>query len=135
MKLYTFIILSSLFLYFIDIYTSGHLYDKCKDDIQFNMVLLFHHFIKMYILVGWYTNNKKHLMLYIGFIILSMVHWFKNNNQCMFTEYIRKKCGVNKYIFKDIFYYTGYKTQNSDIIYYGYYCVCIIYALHKIINQ
>lgn len=128
MNLYTIIILVGVFFYLCDIHTSKNMYDVCRDDIHFHFFLLFHHILKSYILLGWYSKNKTHLMFYVGVIVFVMLDWYTNNNKCFFTEYIKDKCKNKDYIFKDIFYYTG-KKNDSDIYYYTFYSFLILYVV------
>ena len=80
-------ILISLLQYILDI---------CQypcSTITGNILLLFHHFIGIYLFIGGFLfNNYYHLLFLIGVII----HWITNNNRCEITIITNKYCNYDE---------------------------------------
>ena len=67
------------------------LYTSCSD-LYTQMSLLLHHIYIVFSLVGWASNNKTILILYVLSAILVQLHWIMNNNKCAWTQFINKRC-------------------------------------------
>jgi len=89
------LILLGICAYLLDIKTSNNLYKNCNN-LSTQSFLLFHHFIYMYSLFGWLSNNIYILLINIIIIISMLLHWYTNNNICNWTEQIKQKCNSNQ---------------------------------------
>ena len=104
-------------------------YNNSDDNIKAYSVLLFHHIISIYILLGFLTDNKYLLYLYLLITINTVIHWKTNNDKCFLTTYVNKKFGIKETnTFRSIFYVCGVKATGNFFItlwiIFGW-CVCI----------
>lgn len=65
------------------------------DTIQSKAILLFHHFISIYIYIGGFLFNPQYHLL---FIVSVMLHWYFNNNRCELTIVTNRECGIDESI-------------------------------------
>lgn len=63
------------------------------DTIKSKMILLFHHFISIYIYIGGFIFNPKYHLLFVVFVIS---HWSLNNNRCEITIVTNQECGIDE---------------------------------------
>ena len=92
----TLIFILSFVSYICDICKNNKtLYKNCKNKIVFNSVLLFHHFIWTFALFGFLSNNNQFLRIYVVVLIIYLIHWRLNKNQCFITQWVRKECGLD----------------------------------------
>ena len=89
------IFLLSLFQYILDISTSKKLYTKCSN-IGTQTFILLHHFIFIYSMVAWISNNKTILMANCILILAMFYHWNSNNDVCEWTRHTKIKCGIDE---------------------------------------
>ncbi len=92
----TLIFILSFVSYICDICKNSQtLYKNCKNKLVFNSVLLFHHFIWTFALFGFLSNNNQFLRIYVVVLIIYLIHWRLNKNQCFITQWVRKECGLD----------------------------------------
>lgn len=80
-------------LFFIDISTAWNTnYKLCNHDINFLTYLFLHHLIFTFVLIAWMSSNI--YIVYLQFILtfIFFCHWKCNNNKCVMTLEIQKKC-------------------------------------------
>ena len=63
--------------------------------IQSKMILLFHHFVSIYIYIGGFLFNPQYHLL---FIVSVMLHWYLNHNRCELTVVTNRECGIDERI-------------------------------------
>ena len=105
MKIFLYI---ALFSFIIDVSMNNKNYKNCiaasanADNAKtvpthfVYVVLFFHHFIWLFALFGWLSNNKNILKVYLIVVFIYLLHWKKNNNKCFVTEWIRENCNLDK---------------------------------------
>jgi uncharacterized membrane protein len=130
----TFILLGMI-AYLTDIISAppGY-YKKCIRKPYFHLKLLFHHIIVIFILLGWLSNNRYILSVYIFIPIILIVHWRTNNNRCTLTEDVNKMCGLDEdeYI-RDFLYLIGVKsTKYYDTLYKSFLVFSFFVVLIKL---
>jgi len=92
----TLLFILSLISYVSDICKNSQtLYKNCKNKLVFHSVLLFHHFIWTFALFGFLSDNNQLLRIYVVVLIVYLIHWRLNNNQCFITQWVRKECGLD----------------------------------------
>jgi len=92
----TLLFILSLISYVSDICKNSQtLYKNCKNKLVFHSVLLFHHFIWTFALFGFLSDNNQLLRIYVVVLIIYLIHWRLNNNQCFITQWVRKECGLD----------------------------------------
>jgi len=124
-----------IFSYILDIYTSKPEYYKtCINSISVNLELLAHHILNIYAQFGWLSNNKILLYGYVFTPLIVLTHWQTNNNKCILTEYINKKCNIKDDMpFRDFWYLIGFKKlKNYDTLHKLYLVVAWLVALYKL---
>ena len=83
--------LISLLSYLIDIVqTKKH--KLCN--FRVNTILFFHHFIWTFALLGWVWNDPILNILYLITIPIYLILWYINDDKCIMTEYIKRKCNL-----------------------------------------
>jgi hypothetical protein len=99
MKIFLYI---ALFSFIVDVSMNNKNYKNCIADGKTEpnrfvyVVLFFHHFIWLFSLFGWLSNNKNILKVYIIVVTIYLLHWKINNNKCFVTEWIRENCNLDK---------------------------------------
>lgn len=133
------IIIIGMISYFLDLLTAKNgYYDKCISKTEFHIKLLLHHFLVIFIYIGWMSNNPYVLSLYLLFPIILLIHWKMNDNRCIMTETVNNMCGLDKdeYI-RDISYLFGLKQSvYYDPVYKTFLVftfLITIYKLYKIL--
>jgi hypothetical protein len=58
-------------------------------------VLLIHHIIFVFSLLGWLSYNRYILYLYLFTILIHFILWFIFKNECVLTMYMNEKCKTN----------------------------------------
>ena len=89
-------------------------YEKCISNINFHIVLLLHHFISVFTILGWLSSNKYILIFYVFTVVTIFVHCFIHK-KCLLTKYIQKNC-KNKVPFRDLYYFLKLKNEMGYII-------------------
>lgn len=132
-----YIVLMGFLSYLADISTAPkNYYRKCINKASFNLKLLLHHIIVMFIFFGWLSNNKYLLMIHAFIPFILIIHWKTNNDRCIMTEDINNMCGLDKdeYI-RDFLYIIGFKkTKYYDTVYKIFLLFTfgvVIYKLYK----
>ena len=131
------IFILSFLSYVSDICKNGKtLYAKCENKLVFNVVLLFHHFIWTFALLGFLSNNNQLLRIYVVVLIIYLIHWKANNNQCFITQWVRKTCQLDdshtlQYISETLFNNKVLQSRNSQKIFLF---IALIVAVLKINN-
>lgn len=131
----TYIILLGFLSYLADISTAPkNYYKKCINKVNFNVKLLFHHIIIMFIFFGWLSTNKYLLVLYAFIPFILIIHWKINNNRCVMTEDINSMCGLDKdeYV-RDFLYLIGFKkSKYYDPFYKTFLLFTFVYVIYKL---
>ena len=131
----TYIILLGFLSYLADISTAPkNYYKKCINKVNFNLRLLVHHIIIMFIFFGWLSNNKYLLVLYTFIPFVLIIHWKINNNRCVMTEDINSMCGLDKdeYV-RDFLYLIGFKkSKYYDPFYKTFLLFTFVYVIYKL---
>lgn len=77
-------------------------YQKCIDRISSKITrvnilvtLFLHHAIVTFAYLGWLSNNKFVLTIYLLLPLMILLHWKSNNYQCIFTQKINCECNEN----------------------------------------
>ncbi len=129
-----FIFLGIIF-YYVDIQTApvGY-YDSCIKENTVKAELLAHHILNMYAQFGFLSNNKYFLYGYIVTPLLVLLHWQTNQNKCILTEDINKKCNIpDNEPFRDIWYLLGLKNiKHYNLIHKSYLIFGWLIALKKL---
>ena len=131
------IILLGVCSYIIDIYSGKNTYYKsCYNKYNVQIELLIHHILNIYAQFGWLSNNKILLQGYVISCIILLYHWNANNDRCILTEKINKKCNIPiEKPFRDILYAVGFKhLKYYSILHRIYIFVTGIIALYKLSN-
>ena len=96
-----------------------------------NLLLYFNHFVDVYIYFGSYFLYPHYNLL---FILLTIIHWYTNDNKCILTEIVNKEC-YPKYKeykpFNDFMNMSGINNYYPNISYY-YLIFLIFYNLKNI---
>jgi hypothetical protein len=58
-------------------------------------VLFLHALIWIFSYIGCFYNSKLMLQIYLLTNVLIPIHWKFNNNRCILTEYVNKKCNFD----------------------------------------
>lgn len=105
--------------YILDLSTSKNLYKNCMSLAPQTFILL-HHYISIFSLFAWLSNNKYILISNIILIICMFAHWMLNNNVCEWTRKTKEQCGINedfRSIIKVLFPSFGDKNRTNQIVY------------------
>lgn len=101
------------------------------DKICGHIMIYIHHILDIYIYIGGFLFNPVYHLICIIFVI---IHWLTNDNKCIFTQIVNKKCYPN-YIeykpFNDFSIMLGIQQRFENINYY-YLLLMIIYDLKEI---
>jgi hypothetical protein len=132
-----FIIAFLIFLY--DSYL-GENKDCLKEKPSFTYIQILclqyiHHFIALFITLGWLFNNKNILLFYILFIICVVLHWKTNDDKCFLTVIYNRLCGYDdRKLFNEFTGIIGLKKYKlwTDYITYILMILYILIALYKI---
>ena len=89
-------------------------YNKCNKG---NLILFIHHYIDIFNHIGWLSNNRTILLIYLFTPILILIHWLTNHNLCILTEIHNKICNnkIDK-PFNNIFHYLNIDTTTHVMI-------------------
>ncbi len=82
--------------------------------------ILFHHYISIFSLFAWLSNNRKILIANIILIFCMFAHWMTNNNVCEWTRKTKEQCGIKedfRSIIKVLFPNFGDEDRSNQIIY------------------
>lgn len=60
-----------------------------------NMILFFHNFLWTFTLFGWVWNDPILNILYLITVPIYLVLWWLNEDKCILTEYIKRKCNLS----------------------------------------
>jgi hypothetical protein len=105
--------------YILDIATSQNLYKNCMT-IAPQTFLLLHHYISIFSLFAWISNNKYILISNIILILCMFTHWMMNGNVCEWTRKTKEQCGIKedfRSIIKVLFPNFGDENRTNQIIY------------------
>jgi len=58
-------------------------------------ILILHHFLSSFLMVGWLLQFKPLLLLHIFVVIGTIIYWKQNENLCGLTIYVNNICGWN----------------------------------------
>jgi hypothetical protein len=127
------IFLFSLLSFILDISTN-ECFKNYKRSIGLYMFLFFHHFLAVFLYIGWISNSKFVLFFYCLFVTAVVLHWITNEQKCVLTQIINYYCNLpDEEVFYDIFYFIGMKKQpwfNTFIYMYIFFAFLI--SLFKI---
>lgn len=131
------IISSLIFLY--DSYLSENK-DCLKEKPYFTYIQILglqyiHHFIAVFMGLGWLFNNKYILLFYILFLISIFIHWKTNGGKCFLTVMYNRLCGFDdRKLFNEFTGIIGFKKYKiwGDYITYVLMILYIVIALYKI---
>ena len=103
---------------------------------QVLFILVLHHFINCFLLVGWIFNSKSMLLLHFIIVIGTIIYWGINDHLCDLTVYVNKLCGWDeKQSFNDLLNIIGIKKIKSWNKFWHYlviaFAACI--SLYKIV--
>lgn len=83
------LIVIALIIFAIDAATS-----KCiQNNSQVIPIVLTHHLIFTFVLLGWILDDPVVLLVYISIPLIVGLHWATNKNHCMFDEITSEICG------------------------------------------
>jgi hypothetical protein len=121
------IIIVGIIFYLIDIRTASY---NCTDDPRVRTAILLHHILNVYAQFGFLCNGFL-LYAYLVTPLFVLLHWKTNNNMCILTEYVNKKCNLPEgEMFRDVWYFMGAKRlKNYDTIHKTYLVVVWVIAL------
>lgn len=100
-------------------------------------ILLFHHVINSFILLGCFFNNLSILLFHFIIIIITIIYWMYNKNYCDLTLLVNKMCGWKEDLpFNDIFNIVGLKKIKQWNEFWHYLIIMIsgIISFSKIIK-
>lgn len=118
-------------LYIIDVKSSPHLYKNCQS-LRDQTVLYFHHIINAFAYIGWLSNSKIILGIYLTTILLVVVRWSYNNNKCFMTQHVNEMCNIPKdNAMNDLFANIGVK----KVPYIYLFSLIWLYTLFKFFNS
>jgi hypothetical protein len=91
-------------IYFIYYFVLNTIFDIfSKDSIicirnhpKILFILILHHFLSSFLLVGWLLQYKPLLLLHIFVVIGTIIYWRQNENLCGLTTYVNNICGWNQ---------------------------------------
>ena len=63
---------------------------------RISIILILHHFLSSFLIVGWLLQYKPILLLHIFVVIGTIIYWRQNENLCGLTTYVNKICGWNQ---------------------------------------
>jgi hypothetical protein len=89
MLIFYLIIIIGIIGYVIDINKNGDFKD-CKDKIEFQSVLLFHHLLSAYFILGILSNNVKFLKVYAVSLMILYTSWIIYDHTCLVSYYNNK---------------------------------------------
>ena len=95
---------------------------KLNKSFGLYLFLFFHHFLAVFLYIGWISNSKFILIFYCLFVSIIILHWITNEQKCILTQVINYYCNLpDEEGFHDVFYFIGMKQQkwfNSFIYIY-----------------
>lgn len=121
----------SFLAYLLDILTSKDLYKKCKYPVTNNIELYLHHTIFIFNAIGWLSNNKSILKLFIISSSITLLHTYKNkSNNCILTQQFNDDCEINNN-FRSPNKFLGFNHSRGNFQ-IKFHIAAIIYALYKL---
>jgi hypothetical protein len=99
------------------------------------LILILHHLISSFLLVGWLFNYKSILLLHIFVVIGTIIYWRRNENLCGLTTYVNNICGWDhEKPFHDLLDIIGLKRLKAwnEIGHYIFILVGACISLYKI---
>lgn len=107
-----------LIAYLVDVNKNPN-FKKCKNKLGFSLLLLFHHWVVTFLMLGIFSSSKRVLRVYAFTVAIILISWFVYNHHCLLTYYTNKMCDLpldtphtNLYDYV-IEYITGKKIQIS----------------------
>jgi len=112
--------------YVIDVFTAKNgFYSQCIGNVFFHLIQYFHHLVVTFVMLGWLSNSKKVLTLYVALFPLVVIHWFLNDGNCALTLIVNDMAKKSKdTFFRDVFYMCGLK--NGPHYHYNYVIVVLL---------
>ena len=123
--------------YILDITTSKDLYKNCMTTGP-QVFISFHHYISIFSLFAWLSNNRKILITNIILILCMYAHWMLNGNVCEWTRKTKEQCGINedfRSIIKVLFPNFGDENRTNQIFYLLFSLLISIIKLTKFNNK
>lgn len=123
--------------YFLDLSTSKNLYKNCMT-LAPQVFILLHHYISIFSLFAWISNNKFILIINIILIICMFSHWMMNDNVCEWTRKTKEQCGINedfRSIIKVLFPNFGDENRSNQIIYLTFSLIISLIKLTRFIKN
>tara|TARA_Y100000590_G_scaffold365515_1_gene424417 strand:- start:129 stop:674 length:546 start_codon:yes stop_codon:yes gene_type:complete len=117
---------------------SSYCFFKIKSILKkFEIIIIqyIHHWIQMFVILGWLFNNKSLLKIYLLSISFSLLHWIINDSNCILTEKFNNICNYPKNIsFNDLYKILGLKNNKiwNSFGYYIYQFVIIMIVIYKL---
>ena len=117
-------IILGILIFIYDIYRSRNNYKLCSKFAY--LILLIHHIISVFAQIGWLSNDKNILYIYL-FMKIVIIIGLLIFKQCILTIIVNKYCNITGR-FRDTFYYLNISIFNVLI----YSIVTIIITLYKL---
>ena len=122
------------YIIFLLVFLIQYLWDRINSyclTIKGEILLILHHIVSIYVLLGGILFNSKYHLI---FIIIILIHWLTNNNSCYLTTITNKFCGYNKEKnFEDLIYKLNFRKLNKNIHYYLL-IILIFYDIYYLIK-
>jgi hypothetical protein len=129
----TLLIIGGTCSYILDLTTSKNLYKNCMT-LAPQIFILFHHYISIFSLFAWLSNNKYILIFNIILILCMFAHWMMNGNVCEWTRKTKEQCGINedfRSIIKVLFPNFGDENRTNQILYLTFSLIISIIKLTR----
>lgn len=93
--------------YILDVATAPDRYKQCWN-AQSQMLLLRHHIFGVFQEFSWLSNQP--LLLWLGLFsnLGILIHWYNNNNVCLWTQQLNEQCKVTGGM-RSLYNLVGYK--------------------------
>jgi hypothetical protein len=69
-------------------------FQKCKRKVGFSILLLFHHLVVTFLMLGVFSSNKRVLKVYAFTVAIILISWFIYNHHCLLSYYTNKMCDL-----------------------------------------
>lgn len=100
--------------YTIDILIDNQ-YQHCK---SIHSILWTHHFIFWFLLLGWISNDKRFLIVYLISVLCVLIDWENNDGSCSLTLRLNSMCNLpSNRQFRDAMYWLGIKDLFNGKLY------------------
>lgn len=93
-SLITFIILFGIFGYLLDLKKNKD-FKNCKKSLSFHSILLFHHLLSSFFLLGILSFNLTFMKVYVFSLFILFTSWFVYDHNCLITYYNNKIADID----------------------------------------